>query len=109
MRCFAVASGSIDITHEGTLVGTPAYMAPEQLRAEPVDARADQFAWGVVAYELLSGRRPWETTGGGYPLAAEILTRQPPRLRAVAPGVSARVESVPISSTNLSCFRYCLC
>jgi serine/threonine-protein kinase len=69
-------------------------MAPEQLRAEPVDARADQCAWGVVAYELLSGRRPWEASGGGYALAAEIMTREPPRLRTVAPGVPSRVESV---------------
>ncbi len=41
------------------LVGTPRYMAPEQLRGEKLDARADQFAWGVMAYELLTGRSPW--------------------------------------------------
>src|SRR5690606_9440242 len=43
------------LTEEGALIGTPLYMAPEQLRAEDLDARSDQFAWGVVAYELLSG------------------------------------------------------
>ncbi len=41
------------------LVGTPRYMAPEQLRGEKLDARADQFSWGVMAYELLTGRSPW--------------------------------------------------
>ena len=41
------------------LVGTPGYMAPEQIRAAVFDARADQFGWGVTAYELFSGKLPW--------------------------------------------------
>ncbi|HWL85126.1 MAG TPA: serine/threonine-protein kinase, partial [Polyangiaceae bacterium] len=40
------------------VVGTPRYMAPEQLFGRPVDARADQFAWGLVAYELMTGVHP---------------------------------------------------
>jgi serine/threonine-protein kinase len=46
------------LTTVGTL-GTPGYAAPEQLRAEPVDARTDLFAFGVILYALLSGRDPW--------------------------------------------------
>jgi serine/threonine protein kinase len=47
------------VTAPGTLLGTPSYMAPEQLHGEQVDGRTDQFAWGVLAFELLSGRSPW--------------------------------------------------
>jgi len=46
------------LTTVGTL-GTPGYAAPEQLRAEPVDARTDLFAFGVILYELLTGQDPW--------------------------------------------------
>lgn len=50
---------SLPLTGEGKLVGTPAYMAPEQIRGDPLDGRADQFSWGVLAYELLAGRLPF--------------------------------------------------
>ncbi|MBL8619772.1 MAG: serine/threonine protein kinase, partial [Myxococcales bacterium] len=43
----------------GVVSGTPAYLAPEQLTAAPVDARVDQFAWAVMAWELLAGERPF--------------------------------------------------
>lgn len=47
------------LTHAGYVVGTPAYMAPEQCQPGPVDARADQFAFCVTLYEALSGERPF--------------------------------------------------
>src|ERR1700722_13049549 len=47
------------LTREGVQVGTPVYMAPEQIRGDALDGRTDQFAWGVLAFELLTGRLPW--------------------------------------------------
>lgn len=47
------------LTVDGRILGTPAYMAPEQLNATPLDGRADQFSWGVMAYELFVGALPW--------------------------------------------------
>src|SRR5262249_19807554 len=63
---------------EGVLLGTPLYMAPEQLDGAPIDGRTDQFAWGVLAYELLVGRVPWGRAG--EPASAifrRILTEEP--------------------------------
>ncbi|MDB5413332.1 MAG: putative serine/threonine protein kinase, partial [Rubritepida sp.] len=51
------------MTQVGTVMGTPSYMAPEQLRGEPVDARADIWASGVMLYQLLTGEKPFE---GGF-------------------------------------------
>ena len=58
---FGIARGGDDanVTQVGTLIGTPRYMAPEQLAGAEVDARADLFALGVMLYELTTGVRPW--------------------------------------------------
>ena len=45
----------------GAVIGSPGYMSPEQWRGEEIDARADQYALGVVAFEMLTGHRPFET------------------------------------------------
>ncbi|MBL4689267.1 MAG: serine/threonine protein kinase [Nannocystaceae bacterium] len=56
-------SSNQDLTGTGSVVGTPAYMAPEQLRGGAVDARADQFAFCVTMYEALYGQRPFQAQG----------------------------------------------
>jgi hypothetical protein len=88
------AAGSAGrVTTPGTLVGTPAYMAPEQLNGGPVDARTDLFAYGVVMFEFAAGSHPFE---GQSPLAtiARILESHPHSLATVRPLVPAVVASV---------------
>ena len=81
-------------TTAGLVLGTPLYMAPEQLRGEPLDPRVDQFAWGVVAYEFLTGKPPWSRKGTSFELASQILHVEPEPIAAVAglpPHVAATV------------------
>jgi serine/threonine protein kinase len=71
------------LTATGAALGTPGYMAPEQLRGERADARADVFAFGVIAYELATGRHPF---GGSDPAALlERLLSDDPALRTLTP------------------------
>jgi serine/threonine protein kinase len=53
-------TGDADLTHTGMTIGTPTYMAPEQIDGRSVDGRADIYSLGIVAWEMLSGKRPWE-------------------------------------------------
>ena len=67
------ATGRQNLTTAGVALGTPAYMAPEQAMADPhMDHRADIYAWGVVAYELLAGRRPFDRATPQAILAAHV-------------------------------------
>ena len=61
------------MTQLGMIVGTPAYMAPEQLAGESIDARADVFAFGVVMYEYASGRHPFDAGVAAYSMAREAV------------------------------------
>jgi serine/threonine protein kinase len=72
----AKAANSSGATRTGTLKGKVAYMPPEQLRGEPLDRRTDVFALGVVLYELLAGRRPWEGDSE-VALIGRIMTEEP--------------------------------
>jgi serine/threonine-protein kinase len=73
------------LTAAGTVVGTPQYMAPEQMFDEPLDGRADQFAWGVVAYEVLTGRLPWR--GASWSAIVKQLSTPADAIRSVNPEV----------------------
>jgi serine/threonine protein kinase len=102
------ALGAPAITQNGQMAGTPYYMAPEQLREEPLDARADQFAWGVVAYELLGGKGPWAKSARMLALASQILSTEPKGLReldAAVPEGAARVVRRALAKTAEARFR----
>ncbi|MES1206426.1 MAG: AAA family ATPase [Pseudomonadota bacterium] len=85
-----VSATSLATTHSGA--GTPEYMSPEQVALQPVSAAADWYAFGVILFEILSGRLPFE----GLP--HEILYRKqhgrPPRLAAAAPGAPADLAAL---------------
>lgn len=70
---------SLTGTLDGTIIGTPAYMAPEQAAGLPVDARADIYAVGNILYEMLSGHPPFQAPAFGQ-LVVQIITQPPPPL-----------------------------
>jgi hypothetical protein len=81
---FGIASLASDstLTQAGTIMGTPGYMAPEQITGDPVDARADLFAVGVLAYEMLTGTNPFGASEG-LPVTTimyRIVHQAPPEL-----------------------------
>jgi serine/threonine protein kinase/Tol biopolymer transport system component len=80
-------------TSPGTLIGTPAYMSPEQVRGLPADHRSDIFSFGCVLYEMLSGQRPFRGTTIADTVSA-ILTQQPPPLSLSDPNIPLAVESI---------------
>ena len=82
-------SGSADetgptLTEAGTLVGTPRYMAPEQIDGKPADERTDIFAFGLVLYEMLTGQRAFEGKSAPSVMAA-ILAKDPTPILALKP------------------------
>lgn len=85
--------GSERATRAGHIIGTLEYMAPEQIRGEEVDARADLYAAGIVFYELLSGRVPFTATTE-YEIMRLQIEAPVPALRSVAPDLPGWCEDV---------------
>jgi serine/threonine protein kinase/tetratricopeptide (TPR) repeat protein len=76
------------LTVPGTLLGTPAYLSPEHIRGDEVDARSDLFSFGAVLYEAATGSRPFEGQTVGMVLD-QILNRDPPSPADLNPSLSA--------------------
>jgi serine/threonine-protein kinase len=80
-------------TQMGEVLGTPQYMSPEQALGRKVDARSDLYSVGVVLYQLLTGKKPFE--GGTIAtLLLQITTTEPPPIDAVVPGIPKSVKLI---------------
>ena len=80
-------------TRTGARLGTPEYMAPEQILGEPVDTRADLYAAGVMLFELCTGKRPF-AGATDYQLMEGHLRASPPSARVLRPEVGAALDAV---------------
>ncbi|MDQ3419046.1 MAG: serine/threonine-protein kinase [Acidobacteriota bacterium] len=88
-----VRTAAAALTHDGTAVGTIAYMSPEQARGEPADHRADLFAFGAVLYEMATGRRAFDGRTTAV-IFQKILEGAPDPPRALNPTLPHRFEDV---------------
>ena len=88
-----LADGSGGLTEVGMLVGTPAYMAPEQLLSETFDERIDLYALGVVLFECLTGRLPFEGNSA-VAVIARVIRETPPRPSSLNPEIPAVLDAL---------------
>jgi len=89
----AKADQADDLTKTGMVLGTAAYVAPEQILARPLDGKADQYALGCVLYEALTGRQPFKGETA-VATAAQRLERRTPVIRQVRPDVPPGLERI---------------
>jgi Tol biopolymer transport system component len=94
-RTAALASGADQstVTSEGQIIGTVAYMSPEQAEGRLVDARSDIFSLGSILYEMATGQRPFQRDSSLSTLAA-ILRDQPPPVRKLTPATPAELDAL---------------
>jgi len=84
---------TLPMTAPGQVMGTPEYLAPEQIRGEPADARTDIWAFGVTLYEMIAGARPFRSTPTRSAVRA-ILDDEPPAPSAARPGVPKGFDAI---------------
>src|SRR4030067_1768243 len=80
-------------TQAGEILGTPAYMSPEQVESKPVDGRSDLFSLGIILYELSTGKRPFK----GESLASvfnSIIKERPSQIREIAPSIPDKLSEI---------------
>jgi serine/threonine-protein kinase len=80
------------LTASGSVIGTPSYMSPEQLRGDPVDGRSDIFSAGIVLYQILTGVRPFQ--GSSAEIMQKILNAEPVPPSVIVPALGVAVDGV---------------
>jgi serine/threonine-protein kinase len=90
---------SADATGSGAIVGTPTYMAPEQITNGPITPATDVFAAGCLLYELLTFQKPFEAESV-HGVLYQVLTHDPKPLRTMAPSIPAALERVVMKAMN---------
>src|SRR5207253_8627528 len=85
--------GHSEMTGTGTILGTPNYMSPEQIRGARIDQRADIFSLGAVFYELLSGRKAF-IAESLHTILYKVLQHEPEPLRILVPTMPAAVSDI---------------
>jgi len=93
----AVTRGAT-LTQAGISLGTPAYMAPEQAAGDAVDHRFDLYAWGVMAYELLAGRHPFDGKTSAQQLIAAHLSEKPAPMASRRRDIPAALDALVMRS-----------
>lgn len=96
---FGIAKAAVDedLTRDGTIIGTAKYLAPEQVSGDPVDPRTDVYSLGVVLYECLCGRPPFEADTEAATALAR-LHRDPLRPRQVRPSVPRSLDAIAMEA-----------
>ncbi|MFO0849738.1 MAG: serine/threonine-protein kinase [Gemmataceae bacterium] len=87
-RAFASDAPAVNLTQTGMTLGTPLYMAPEQVQGKPTDHRTDLYSFGVTAFHLLAGQPPF-TGATAFEVAVQHVQNPPPSLAAVRPDLPA--------------------
>ncbi|MGH2809610.1 MAG: serine/threonine-protein kinase, partial [Actinomycetota bacterium] len=92
---FGIAKGAegLDVTQTGSLIGTPSFLAPERIHGKPATVESDLYSVGVVLYEALSGKRPFEADNP-IGLANQIQNEQAPDLEEVRPDLHPGLAAV---------------
>lgn len=95
----AKVEGGKSLTASGAVVGTVSYMSPEQVRSEPLDARSDLYSFGVILFELLTGRVPFKDDSDFSNMIHHVHTPPPPPSQLL-PDVPSELEDIVLRCLN---------